>query len=73
MDNFSSEVESDRYIIESVGKFFCCKNTLMLAAHLLIKQTFILNTCHLLGLGMFVHIAFSIFWINVHMPGSGML
>ena len=31
MDNFSSEVESDRYIIESVGKFFCCKNTLKIS------------------------------------------
>ena len=60
-------------IIRYCFLFFCCKNTLMLAAHLLIKQTFILNTCYLLGLGMFAHIALSIFWINVRMPGSGML
>jgi hypothetical protein len=31
MDNFNSEVESDSYIIESVGKFFCCKNTLKIS------------------------------------------
>lgn len=31
LDNFSSEVESDSYIIESVGKFFCCKNTLKIS------------------------------------------
>lgn len=31
MDNFSPEVEPDSYIIESVGKFFCCKNTLKIS------------------------------------------
>lgn len=31
LDNLSSEVESDSYIIESVGKFFCCKNTLKIS------------------------------------------
>lgn len=31
MDNFSLEVEPDSYIIESVGKFSCCKNTLKIS------------------------------------------